>query len=395
MWRWLFHILACLLCASPAAATVRTVAAPTGNAARDTVAINRANRAAVSGDTVQFESGNYALNATIRLKSGVTYTAPLSAGLIATTLNGASSLATMFSIVNPSTNITISNLQFNGNDPSSQNGQLLIMGDANGSTNNITVTNNIFNNAAVFFVWLETASFTYNTFENSNNGSLFAAIGGYYWNNLTISHNHFSNNYEDISLKVGHTGYSNTHQGTNGNVSYNVGSGTYRMAIEITDNETVAGDCNGPLIVEGNWWNAWNNTLNVSAGSGDGNSEAYSIVCDVGRNTQLLNNYADGATADGTKYAGMSMENSIGPGYNYVVSGNDLRNFQWNAACYGTGTIIYTKNNFYTQNGAGPYVANPPGTASQCVNGGGNTSSNALPVPTRPAAGAQQPPSPR
>ena len=350
-------------------------AIPPCNCADDTPAIVQAIANAQAGDTISFNAGNFTIaqNATITLKGQILYTSTLQNNQIVTFINGGAGVSQLWAINGPATGITISNLAFSTLGAVAYTGAISIVGNTNGDTSNIVITNCIFNSAPILYSWLQNSQITYNTFENIGNGS--AALGGWYANNVTFSNNLFENNFQDISLVFGAAGLPLTNQGNNVIVSNNVGAGgTQRMAIEIQGNDPpIAGETRN-LKVSGNYWTNWNNALVA-----DGNSEAYSIVPNGGTGTVISGNYADGTTQSGGAKAVMAMEVSG----TATVQGNDLRNFGYGPWCYGVDA--FTSNNLVvtTKPVVGVY------SGATCNVSGTTTSSNKA-IPTPPAAGASQ-----
>ncbi len=357
---------------------------PPCNCSDDRIAIMSVIARAAAGDTILFRPGTFKIsNGAVRLKSGITYTSTLINGQIAAKIVGQSSrVRTLVTVIGPASNITISNLYFSTLGDGSSAG-LQLIGHNAADTTNITVTNCIFDNAAINALALQSSHITHNTFLNiNNNNSRPAALGGGWLNNSTISYNAFRNNWQDISFSFGH-GASNKVSGQNNVFSYNWGmGGTHRMGMEIQDTQQFGSCAN--MIIDHNWWGGgWNNDLDGNPPS-NSNSAAYSIVCDGGISTTFSNNYADGLTADGRLLAGMGAENS-GAGTEASkgqITGNDVRHFQYGLICYGPGAQNYVDNNVVSTHGT---IGNP---FNQSCPASGTTTNDSTAPPHPPAAGA-------
>ena len=333
----------------PSNAMTRTVF-PSVN---DTAAVQRAINASSPGNIVQFSPGAYHL-ANVTLKSGVSML-----GASGVVLNDTANGVGVFEI-NPSDShdITIQGLSFVGAGRDVSHGAVELIGDTSTSADGavrIAIVNCSFQNNGIFYVNLKESLITGNSFSNIKAPG--SAIVGYYADEVTISHNTFTNIYEPISLIN-----SGPNQGRNIIVSYNTGSGVSRMGIEIQGqggtNETTN------LLVQGNHFTNWVNPVS------DGNTTAYSIVT-TGTGTRVLNNYA---------------QNVFQTGYGVELSGpgaaalhNYIDGFDCSLIGYMTRDDLSYNNVINAARGPAPASISTFGRTDEIVVG--NNSNRNLPVP--------------
>lgn len=319
---------------------------PTG--VDDTRALVATMQKVVPGDMIQFREGTYKINE-VTLAPGIIYRGDSSSVTPKTKIVAPSHNAFTINSSNSKFKTIISHLYFteSGTDP--WTGVVSIEGSEARPVWSVVIQNCIFDKGHIQYVWMSSANIKYNSFMNVQYSG--AAILGFNAKNMTIANNLFKNNWQGMSLIFANSLKDDTNvivksdgskvykQGSGIVVKNNSGSGFRRIGIELFGSDPPVNEEVVGLQVTGNFFGPWSTQLDPQ-----GNSIAYSIVCDGGRNITISGNYANGSS--GASRATMALETS---GSNAYVQRNDFQYYNWGLIGYTNGAV-FDYNNIFVNN---------------------------------------------